>query len=282
VLRIYPLYWLAIFSASFILDGWQQLHQLSLKTIATYLAFPVVDVPGYIWFIRALVLCYLLAPLLYLLLERLGLKRYLLMIYILGSAFLAVTVYYSRIMDLTHGLGLTSPAVLVYQSIFLGHVILFAAGMGVPLLRRRLKPYAGIATTIAFFIAVWVSMYLVRDPSLLFPRSHIVLFPVFIITIVGFCLAAVTDNRRLPLAKGFVFLGMYSYPLYLFHWHYFALLAMAGFISVGSWRNTPVAIALSPLLLVTCVALQRGSECLVGYFSAMRMRRVEVARAEAE
>ena len=69
LLRIYPLYWLALLFAA--------LFNQKFYSIATITAFPLHKASGIYWFISSLLQCYLLAPLLYRLLQKQGLRKYL-------------------------------------------------------------------------------------------------------------------------------------------------------------------------------------------------------------
>lgn len=260
-LRIYPLFWLSLFSASFLLGvGWNELHELSPRTVATYLAFPTVRHEGYTWFIPALVQCYLAAPLLYYLQRKLKLWRFVAFIFVLGAASIVITVFYHRLLSLINGFGVPDPDSLIYKAMFLSNILLFAGGLCMPLLIRYVKPFVNYYVTLAFFAAFLLSMYLVRDELFTIPymSSQLLLFPLFLISVSGFCLSAIAANQKLPLSRAFAYLGTYSFTLYLFHWQYFVLLEKFGLLNFPEWLNAMVTAAFFPVLLGACVILQKA------------------------
>ena len=260
-LRIYPLFWLSLFSASFLLGvGWNELHELSPRTVATYLAFPTVRHEGYTWFIPELVQCYLAAPFLYYLLRKLHLWRFVAFIFALGAVFMTISVHYLWLLESINGFGVSDPESLFYRAMFLSNILLFAGGLCMPLLNRYVKPYVNNHVTLAFLVAFLLSIYLVRDEFFTVPylSSQLLLFPLFLISVSGFCLSAIAANRTLPLSRTFAYLGTYSFTLYLFHWQYFALLEKFGLLNFPEWLNAMVTAAFFPVLLGACVILQKA------------------------
>ncbi|MHB0867378.1 MAG: acyltransferase family protein [Thermoleophilia bacterium] len=261
-LRIYPLYWLSLWSASLILvTGWVDLQSFSLRTVGTYMAFPTIRPPGYAWFIPELVQCYLAAPLLYYLLRKLRQWRFVAFILALGAVFMVVSLYYSRILDLINGSGIPDPPALIYRTMFLGNVLLFAFGLCMPLLVRQVKPYVNNYVTLAFLIAFFVSLYLVRDEYFLLARlsSQLWLFPLYLFSVSGLCLSAIAANRVLPLSRAIAYLGGYSLTIYLFHWQYYVLLEKVGLINSSELWSAAATITLFPVFLMECVALQKSA-----------------------
>lgn len=234
---------------------------ISLRTVATYLAFPTVRHEGYTWFIPELVQCYLAAPFLYYLLRKLHLWRFVAFIFVLGAVFMTFSVFYMRFLDLINGFGVPDPYSLIYRTIFLSNVLLFAAGLCMPLLIHYVRPYVNNYVTLAFFVSFLLSMYFARDEffKVSIFSSQLLLFPLFLISVSCFCLSAISANRVLPLNRAIAFLGVYSLAIYLFHWQYFVLLEKIGLINSSVWLSTAATIALFPIFLIVCVALQRSA-----------------------
>ncbi|MDO8736339.1 MAG: acyltransferase [Thermoleophilia bacterium] len=258
-LRVYPLYWLSLLSASYILGNvWEQFHTFSFRTLATYMAFPTIRPPGYAWFIPELVQCYLVAPFLYYLLRKLHHWRYMAFIAALGAVFTVITVYFWQLLDAINGFGVPDPYSLLYRSMFLSNILLFAAGLYMPVLIHDVKKYASNYTTVAFFAAFLASLYFVRDEffQLNGQTSQLVLFPLFLISVSGFCLSAIAANRPLPLNRPVAWLGGFSFTLYLFHWQYYTLLEKAGLINDSEWQSALATIALFPIFMAACMVLQ--------------------------
>lgn len=132
-LRIYPLFWLSLISATLILVvGWEDLRELSFRTVGIYLAFPLIRHPGYTWFIPALIQCYLAAPILYYLFRKMNIQRYVAFVLGLGAAFMIVSVFHQRVTDLINQTGFIDPETIFYRNMFLINILLFAGGGGWP------------------------------------------------------------------------------------------------------------------------------------------------------
>lgn len=263
--RIYPLYWLSLLSASFIMgDAWVSFHTFSMRTIASYLAFPTVRPPGFTWFIPELVQCYLAAPFLYYLLRKLHHRRFIAFIFALGGLFTVITIYYWQLLDAINGFGVPDPYSLLYRSMFLSNILLFAGGLSMPLLINDVKKYASNYVTLGFFAAFLTSLYFVHDEFFQWrgQSSELFLFPLYLISVTGFCLSAIAANRALPLSRPVAWLGGYSFTLYLFHWQYYTLLEKAGLINSSELLSAVFTIALFPGFLLACMALQRAANRL--------------------
>jgi peptidoglycan/LPS O-acetylase OafA/YrhL len=257
-LRIYPLYWLALFTVAFILPEYAELHRLSLHTAAVYLGYPGVVAPGVYWFIPALIQCYLLAPVFYLTLAKLGHRRYLVVTGLLVVLAMGISRYYAQILDVIDGFGIPDPEALFYRSLFLANVILFALGMAIPRLAAGKMLQRGGYLFFVVSLTLFGAMILaVRDPDALFTRSHFYLFPLFIFSVFALCLSLLSMKPALPFLKLIGPLGERSYPLYLFHRHYFGLLAAAGLIGIGAW-SVVCTLALFPAFFLLCMAMEGG------------------------
>ncbi|MHB9053945.1 MAG: hypothetical protein ACYC5F_08205 [Thermoleophilia bacterium] len=120
-LRIYPLYWLALLITPFFFPGeYQQLHELSWQTAITYLGGQSLDTTGIFWFVPAIIQCYLAAPFLYLILQKLRPVRYLLVNAVI-IVLLILPSMLSVLRDATFTWGLP-----YYQDFILGILILFS------------------------------------------------------------------------------------------------------------------------------------------------------------
>ena len=259
-LRIYPLYWTALFTVAFILPEYGRLHELSLHTVATYLAYPGVKAPGVYWFIPALIQCYLLAPMFYILIRRLRLRHYLMAVAMMLAMAMVVTNSYHRLLEMVNGFGIPDPDALLYRPLFLANVILFALGMAIPLLVAGNQSKKGGYFTFAGALTLFLAMMLaVRDADTIFTRSHFFLFPLFIFSVFALCwsLLRIADPV-LPLLRLVGPLGNRSYPIYLFHRQYFGLLAMAGAIGGNSLKSIALTILLLPLFFIACALMEDG------------------------
>ncbi len=259
-LRIYPLYWTALFTVAFILPEYGRLHELSPHTVATYLGYPGVKAPGVYWFIPALIQCYLLAPMFYILIRRLSVRHYMMAVAMMLAMTMVITNSYDRILDMINGFGIPDPEALLYRPLFLANVILFALGMAIPLLAAGHHPKKGGYFVFAGSLALFLAMMLaVRDADTLFTRSHFFLFPLFIFSVFALCwsLLRIVDPV-LPLLRLVGPLGNRSYPIYLFHRQYFGLLAMAGIIGSDGASSIALTILLFPVFFIACALMEGG------------------------
>ncbi len=252
-LRIYPMYWLALATIPFILPEYGRLHEPTIHTLAVYMAYPGVAAPGIYWFIPALVQCYLLAPLLYLFFSRLSMRVYLAFIAFTTTVFMVVTRYYSELLALTDGFGVPDPEALFYRPMFMANIVLFALGIAIPGLLAGWPAWLrGGWAVLAAALVMLLMMYLVRDNDTLFRLSHLILFPGYMLSIMFFCLVSLASGLRLPLYRVLTPMGESSYPPYLFHRHYFGLLAMAGIVVGDSLISVAFTLLLFPLFLLFC------------------------------
>jgi len=90
----------------------------------------------------------------------------------------------------------------------------------------------------------------------LFPGSHYLIVPIFLLSAVFFCLTMISNPPELPLSRVFVLIGTYTYSLYLFHHNYYGLLSRVGWIDKGNVATVVVAIVLFPIFFLLCYGLE--------------------------
>ncbi len=246
-LRIYPLYWLSLYIAPWAFPGnFTVLH--SPGGLLIYLGLPFFGAPWLYWFMTALFQCYLLAPLLYLLLRRIGVKAFLLIN--TGIALLAlplsVLLPYTRIVD-----------VLSYRYFLGAHLVLFALGMALPTLVESLGEKVTRSMFVASLAAFSLAVYLTRTGDDIFDRSHVAFIPLMILTAFALGLAWICASPPLPLKRGFVTLGRHSYSLYLFHIPYYALLLRLGLLKDNDPKSILIIIALLPIFFFLCIKIEQ-------------------------
>lgn len=255
--RIYPLYWLSLTITPFFFSEYQaHLHEFSLNTLAIYLAFPLVAAPGIYWFIPALVQCYLAAPLCFWLIRKLGLWRYL------ALAGLATLLFFIISLKLVgfSGLAHVDPLAVSYRGFFLGNVLLLALGMTIPLLINRYREdISSLTLTLASLTLFLASVYIIRFPHLLFPRSFLFLTPVFLWGGFLFCMFFIATRPPLLFGRAITYTGRSSYALYLFHRPAYALLVLIGVITAGSLASVIYTALLMPAIVAACYWLERYS-----------------------
>jgi peptidoglycan/LPS O-acetylase OafA/YrhL len=241
-LRIYPL-----FSISLLL---YELCRGQRHSVWVMMLFPTRQAPGTFWFLTSLVQRYLLAPLLYGLLQKLGRLRYIAIV--IALALLVHAVYTA--------LGLPySRQFSVYRFVFVGHILLFSLGMAMPKVLpepSRTKPVGRLALWLTLLAGFAVLANYVRLENMLFWNSHVYLAPLFLLYTVAFCWASLVLRPPLILKKLFVLLGTYSYPCYLFH----TLLYLARLAGYHPRQEPPVGSLCSDVVSAVCVGLCTAGE----------------------
>ena len=66
-----------------------------------------------------------------------------------------------------------------------------------------------------------------------------------------------------PLLKPFYILGIYSYPLYLFHLIYYTILELLGIVQINSIVSILLTIILFPFLFGFCILIQNLLELIL-------------------
>lgn len=259
-IRIFPLYWLALFLTSFYFPEYRGLHHFSFDTVAIYLGFFFVRPPGLFWFVAALIQCYLLAPLFYLALTRFHPVRYLQtnLFLINFTLLLTILLLLSYRRSVIHFDVLQSLNALTYRYLPLGHLFLFSLGMVIPPLVTLYRK--GLANRAYFYISLIVfltSAYLARHTDDFFQNSGYYFSLIMMLSVFGLCLFAVSIRLRLPIPRAFAPVGDHAYPFYLFHMLFFALLAALGIIKDMSITSFVVMLILLPAYYGTCVLMDR-------------------------
>lgn len=254
-LRIYPFYWLALFATPYFdPDYYAVLHEFSLKTVAIYMAVPFVKATGEFWFITSIVQCYLVAPLLYFLLKRTGLQKYILINIVAMVFLLAASVIKLQTDFLVEDL-----RAYLFKGFLLSHVLAFSLGMTLPpLMVTYRREIMKVSITWVTFPVFAIFVILTSGVDLLFRNSTVFLFPMLLFS--GLCMIvfSIANRPRLPFTRYLVIPGKYSYPAYLFHLPFFGVLAYFGLIKNEDWKSPLLLIALLPLFMVGCIVAQNA------------------------
>ncbi|MBI5870702.1 MAG: acyltransferase [Actinobacteria bacterium] len=263
--RIYPLFWLSLFLTPFFVQQFVGWHDFSPGLVIKYLGFaPFIDEypkpADFMWFIHALIPCYLLAPILYLLLKYLRPAKFLAvnLLFMLLFGFLSIWV-------LGHT-GVLPVQTFVYRSFIFGNIFLFAIGMSIsPLFsilkhvfRNRLQGYLLVGLSLVLFTG---SLRYSRTQDILFANSGTYLAPIFFISVFILCLTVIALNPILPFRSLFSFFGTHSYSIYLFHIPFWGLLSSLGIVysfsqtSDAQAGNVPMTLLLLLPFFAFCALL---------------------------
>lgn len=206
--RLFPLYWLWFVVALSLSQplGWQDLFLLRMY-----------DPP--VWFLNAIVHCYLLAPLLFFMIRRLkwgSLPVLCLLLYLVNAAF--------------RTLGLPDMLVYGFRKIYLFHIFLFAVGMLLPSLLSIAYDIKRPKTLVVLCFGLFLLASLQTSPDRLealdlsyvkLPYFHINKYNIILtLSVAAICFIMIQARPAMPLQRTMVLFGKYSLPLYLFHTFY--------------------------------------------------------------
>lgn len=260
--RIYPLYWLSLLTIPLFympaVEIYNELYHSGLYSVLIWMGVPFVR-NNELWFITAILQCYWVAPLFYMVMRRLGIARFALAVAgLTGFLFFLTSLLYLNV-EVRAGLpDLVIPLTYYYRGFLLGNLVLFAMGMLIaPLAEKGVRQLKGWpvmgATTAALLFLTWS----IRVPDKIFSHSELWLIPLFYMAVTLFCLAAIENSFTIPGGAFVARLGENSYTIYLFHYQFMALLGGLGLIAVGRASSPFVAVASIPLLLAICIGLQK-------------------------
>lgn len=246
-IRIYPLYWLAYFIILIELYFLNQLPDLNPSSLITAVLGGPTNPRGIFWFVTAILQCYLFAPLIFLMIKKVGTLAWLGIVISLMGFFLPL----SSALNLKL-VNQTAIDLVNYKNLFLANVLLFSLGMLIPPLLKisggRFNSsliWAGV-TVIFTTLTVWTDTSSPSEP----------LIPLFMISSFLFCLGAIAINPKLPFSGIVTLAGRNSYSLYLFHQGFFILLFAVGIIKENSITAVIFTLAIFPLFLAICSGLE--------------------------
>jgi len=261
-LRIYPLYWLALTIMAILQPQLFPVSELGAwDTFLVFAGFPFVVSP--LWFVVAIIQCYIFAPFLYLIYRKLRCRRYIVFNLALAVLVLLTSEEYAHVLSLYRKVmtfEFPEPTIVLYRGIFLGNVLLFSLGLMLPPLIRlygeRMRSWA------IFYMCVFslpVLTLIVRYDSLIWQRDQLLVEWAYYIGVFCFCLMTMVMRPWLPFGGTVKLLGRYSYSLYLFHDFLFQVLIMLGLFEDILPVSLAIVLALFPLLIWFCRYAERRS-----------------------
>lgn len=235
ITRIYPAYWLVLAISSL------YLHKIySLKVL---LAIPFISrAPDHLWFIPAIIECYIFAPLIFFILK--GFNKW---IYI--SLFVSLLVF-AQIVNYVHYPDFN---LFVYRNFLFSNIFLFAIGMVLPSFKVDIKKGLYIFT-IFFIYLIMAKVSLIKDACPTISSSLISI--AFYVSTFMFCLFTLSYDGKLPLGNTIGKLGKYSYPLYLFHPTLYILVFLV--CKEYNYKHVIITVILFPLFYMFCRAIDFG------------------------
>ncbi len=239
-IRIYPIYWVC-FSLKLIFDT---PGSLDVKIILEFFLLHFVNPPS-IWFLHALMPCYLIAPLIFKIVEE---TKLMFIIYLI-SFFLIINIAFSWF-------DVQQVRCLVYRGLYLNHVLLFSVGMVFPVLRKKFDqifnaPIVGIVFCIMIFSFLQTSEYALRDfNNQTFNRI------LFTVSVLIFTYIFIFSKVSPPLFKIISRIGVYSYSIFIFDGMYKVMLNRFGILEGKSYENLMWYLLFFPLFFLGAAIIE--------------------------
>lgn len=241
--RIYPLYWLWLLVC----------YDLSKLTGSDFFLLSLRNPP--VWFLNAIVYCYIFAPLLFYITKRTG--YWSIVIYSCGALLTSAVLDYMKV-----------PSVLgiAYCKLYFSYIFAFGCGMalakpaGIAWSRLVYGLCVGASTVLFVVSALQISMFHVGMIDL--SRIRIYYYPVNPYVFPFFCsaifLTFLLMNRQLslPFARFLVPFGKYSLAIYLFHTYYVKAIVDQLGLQQPEIYYFAIFIVLLPVLLIGCAVIE--------------------------
>jgi peptidoglycan/LPS O-acetylase OafA/YrhL len=258
--RIYPLYWLALILIEFFDNEYFKFQELGLaKSLSIFLAIPTVISP--LWFVPAIIQCYLFSPLFLRLIKRLSSRRCIGIAAVMMGVIWMASHEFHHIFPHFEALvpdGMVNEYMLLYRDVFLGNVFLFGLGMLLPkiihdygdILNKRWLLYLTELTAVASLVLLRYNRTTIHDDVILAEL-------LFYICMFFFCLVIIAQQPRLPLQKYVSTMGKYSYSIYVFHGSFIMIMVSLGLLSPGKPLDTMFSIAMIVLMIYAAALLEK-------------------------
>lgn len=241
-IRIYPLFWVK-YIVDLIFDpvggvNWGILLDIFLIRWHE---------PQFVWFLHALTLCYLLAPLFFYCFKNSVVKTVTISLLL----FLGINV-------LCNWIGVPHVRTWSYMGLYFSHLLLFLFGMALPTLSADVEVGGRKAVTFALFLLVLFTF--VQTSRFAFFTTNLppYLFSITLLGVTtGFCFYFIQKPSFQPFYHFFRELGKHSFSIYLFHGFYLTILLRLNVVEQNSIMSVLIVILLFPLFILGCFLLEK-------------------------
>ena len=243
IIRIYPLFWTAYI-----------IQQLVLNEKIYFYSLIGLHGSGHFWFIPAILQCYIVAPLVFLLIyhNRLFAFFLILILYVSSNFLIYFDVIPESLLELLKFLHLN------WNNTYFLYIMIFSLSMLLPRCindwdniekpEKLLYPCLLLVLTLFFMILVkWRN-----DLTYLYDLFVITLIPVILLTISSIYLI----YNKIS-SKYLSWLGRISYSIYLFHIIYFLIINIVFQYKKDSVKELIITLILFPIFLAICAIVQR-------------------------
>lgn len=248
-IRIYPLYWVN-FSLDMLFDPAQS---ISFDTIYDFFLIHFTAPPR-LWFLHALIPCYVFAPAIYSVVKRYDLRS----IPIFVALFIGINF-------VLHLFSAPNVRCWTYRDIYFSQYLLFCIGMTFPVIFKRIGAIDSYLLRISVFVVMLLSFIFTNDHVNLetIPGNNSLLFRyLFVLSTLLFSYLFINSLAiRLPLKRTLCLIGSYTYSIYLFEGMYATALAKVGILHGKSYTNALLFILFFPVFFVLCIVLEEFFGC---------------------
>jgi peptidoglycan/LPS O-acetylase OafA/YrhL len=238
--RIYPMYWLMLLLV-LLKDGWV----LPLEDFLLQFLLLDFNNPPRVWFLFAIVQCYLVAPLLFQLLRK------------SVVAYVAIVILcFAACNWLLPEFGVPNVRVYSYKSLYMSHVFLFALGLVMPIALSNIRVRVASITSVSVFLVFCFVCYITSEYVTVMPAMKQPLNVLFLLSSLACCASFVLTPALTRKFRFLALLGNYSFSIYLFHGMVFFVLASLGLQEESTALFYIAAIVLTVTGLIGCMVIE--------------------------
>jgi peptidoglycan/LPS O-acetylase OafA/YrhL len=248
-IRIFPLYLAAYLTECLLF----QKHISPLAILG-------ISAPGHYWFIPAILQCYLIAPLIHIIMK----KQRLLLLLILISSFLLVNVYLNSNYAPGPLISLLKKIHLDWRGIFFLYLLIFSLSMFIPKIESGWNEISKDEKIFYYYFLIFVilaSMILVKY-NIAMPAIStfitVTLYPMLIIIISS--IYCIINRINIPVVS---FIGSISYSIYLFHITFYLSISKYLGLRKDSLLELCLIFILFPLFIYVCKKIEMLSYFMV-------------------
>lgn len=249
IIRIFPLFWLA-----YILECLLFKKQISILTLLGYHA------SGHFWFVPALLQCYLIAPLVHILINKNRTASLILIIavFVLSNMYLRSTIAPDSLLPVLKDMH------VYWRNVYFLYIFIFSLSMLVPkaisqwheISSREKAVYFYLLATLVMAFMIFVKYRPVHP--YLFNISTQTLVPMLVIIVAAIYL--ICNRISIPFVK---WIGSISYSIYLFHLILYFSINKYFRLGKDSLAELCLVFMFFPLFLYGCSKLEQLSDHFV-------------------
>ena len=251
IIRILPLFWIAYLIESFLFG-----YDISILTLLG------ISGVGHYWFVPAIIQCYLLAPIIYLLARknRVAVLIVILLAFVFLNWMISLNIFPIKLIDVLKKIH------LYWRNVFFLYLLVFFFSMLLPRATSQWSKITYLEKNFYFYLIISIVMLLMLSVKYkaMVPYLHILttdtIVPVVLIIISSVYL--VCNRMVIPYVSK---IGSISYSIYLFHMIFYLFIKKYLIYDVHFFFEIGVYIMLFPVFLYLCFKLEKFSYYLTKF-----------------